>query len=306
MDLQTLTDACSAHLPSVLRWAGAVAKRMRSFDIAVEGKTSGSANTDALTLADLTCQELIVSALRDCDPIFCQCRIEAEEFTGDLERFATNAEYTITIDPIDGTKQYRDKTGNGYAVMLLVRSRETVHYTLVYIPETGPHGTWVEAVGDRIVCGDDDPSRPAEEVLRTMTPIDPATRPDSKKIYLIGFQQRDGERAEEVTAAGLDGFAPDRMPGSIYDLFARGDFGGSLIHSPNVYDFPASLQIARIFGGDAVWAHTGESVNFDELWNDDRADMLRLPGVVACSHNRETLAALRELAKDWPLNRYDD
>ncbi len=306
MELKPLTDALAKHLPDVLRWGGAVARRLRQFDISLDGKSSGSANTDALTLADLTVQELLVAALRDCDPIFRECRIEGEEETGDMARFATEGEYTIALDPIDGTKQYRDKTGNGYAVMLNLRTDETVHYSLVYLPEQGEHGAWVEAVGDRITCGPDDPSRCARDVLDSIPPVAPASRPDSKKIYLIGFIQNDPVNAQLVTDVGLEGVAPDDMPGSIYPLLATGEFGGSLIHSPNIYDFPASLQIARILGGDAVWVHNGEPVNFRDLWMDDRADMLRLPGIVACSHNRETLDTLVHLARDWNPNRYTD
>lgn len=306
MELTQITDALSAHLPSILRWSGAVAKRLRQFNVAVEGKTSGSANTDALTLADLSIQELIVDALRDRDPIFRKCRIEAEETTGDLERFATEGKYTIAIDPIDGTKQYRDKTGNGYAVMLNLRSDETVHYSLVYVPETGTHGMWMESVGDRVVCDEDDPSRPAEDVLRSMTPITRETRPDSKKIYLIGFQNDDSIKAQMVTDAGLEGHTSETMPGSIYELLARGEYGGSLIHSPNIYDFPVSLHIARILGGEAVWVHNREPVHFEELWMDDRADMLRLPGIVACAINPQTLDILCNLAQDWNPVRYTD
>lgn len=304
MNLQQLTDALRIHLPPVLRWGGAVAKRMRQYEIAVSGKSSGSAQTDALTLADLSVQELIVAALRDGDPIFRQCRLEAEETTGDLARFATDAEFTIAIDPIDGTKQYRDRTGNGYACMILARSVETVHYSLVYLPETGPQGTWVEAVGTRVACGPDDQGRPAADVVASIPSIDPAARPDSRKIYMIGFQNRDRERAGELAKIGLEGVVSDDMPGSIFELLACGDFGGSLIHSPNVYDFPASLQIARVFGGEAVWVHNRQPIHFRELWLDDRAGMLRLPGIAACAVNRKTLDALCELAKDWPRERY--
>lgn len=306
VELKTLTDALSDHLPAVLRWCGAVARRLRHFDIGVSGKTSGSANTDALTLADLTVQELLVAALRDCDPIFRRCRIEGEEYTGDIQHFAEESEYTIALDPIDGTKQYRDKTGNGYAVMLNVRSEKTVHYSLVFLPESGEQGTWVTACGDRVVCGEDDPARPAGEVLRAIAPVDPATRPDSRKIYLIGFQQDDPLKAQMVTDAGLEGFTSDDMQGSIYELLARGEYGGSLIHTPNIYDFPVSLHIARILGGDALWAHDRQPVHFGELWNDGRADMLRLPGIVACSSNRATLETLCELAQDWDQQRYAD
>lgn len=306
MELEFITTALSVHMPPVMRWAGAVAKRMRQYNIAVEGKHSGSVNTDALTVADLSVQELLVSALRDTDPIFRHCGIQAEESTGDLHLFPSDAEYTISLDPIDGTKCYRDRTGGAWAVMLHLRSAETVHYSLVFIPETGRQGTWVEAEGEHVIVGDDDPSRPAEDVLLSLPPVDSATRPDSKKIYTIGFLQRDSEVAEKINEIGLEGYTADDMPGSIFELFGRGEFGGSLIHSPNVYDFPVSLHIARAFGGDAVWIHNGEPVHFRETWLDDRADMLRLPGIVACATNRETLSKLVDLARDWNPRRYPD
>jgi 3'(2'), 5'-bisphosphate nucleotidase len=304
--LSKIVSALAAHMPAVLRWSGALAKRLRGHNIALSGKTSGSAMTDALTLADLSVQELLVAALRDVDPVLQECRIEAEETTGDLGRFAETSDYVICLDPIDGTKQYRDKSGNGYGVILTLRTVDTLHYSLVYIPETGTEGTWVEAIGDTIRCGPDDLSRPARSVLDALPPITAASRPDSNKIYMIGFQNADDERAAGLSAIGLAGFTAATMPGCIFELFARGEFGGSLIHSPNVYDFPVSLQIARILGGDAVWVHNGKPIHFEELWLDDRADMLRLPGIVACSHDRAKLEAMCAHAKDWNPNRYTD
>jgi 3'(2'), 5'-bisphosphate nucleotidase len=306
MELNSLVESLSQQLPSVLRWSGSVARRLRQYEIALSGKSSGSSNTDALTLADLTVQELIVSALRDTDPRFRQCCLEAEEDTGDLARFAADGDYTLSIDPIDGTKQFRDKTGNGYAVIVMLRSVETVHYSLVFIPEQGPHGGWVEVTGERIVCGADNPEQPAADVLRSLPAIDPAKRPESKKIYLIGFQEQDPDKAALVTATGLEGVVADKAPDCIYALLATGAFGGSLIHSPNVYDFPAALQIARVLGGDAWWVHNRQPVHFGELWNDERADMLRLPGIVACSANRETLERLCDVARDWNPKRYTE
>ncbi len=137
LDIARLTAALDRHLPSVLRWGGSIARRMRGFNIALGGKQSGSSNTDALTLADLTVQELIVGALRDCDPLFRKCRIEAEGIDRDLARFATESPYTLALDPIDGTKQYRDRNGNGYSIILTVRSETTLHYSLVFVPEAG-------------------------------------------------------------------------------------------------------------------------------------------------------------------------
>jgi len=301
---QPILAALDGPIAGTVRWAGAISRQLRRFDISVSGKTSGNANTDALTLADLTVQELLVSALRDVDPGFRAYRMEAEESTGDLHLFADNADLTISIDPIDGTKQFRDRTGDGYGVLLHLRNETDVVYSLAYLPEMGEHGTWVHAYGNTIKCGADDPTRPAGEVIASLPAVDPATRPDSKKIYLIGFQSRDPERAQAVTDAGLQGYAPDDMPGSIYPLMATGDFGGSLIHTPNVYDFPLSLHIARILGGDAVWVDSGRPVDFRESWLDDRADMLRLPGIVACAVNRDDLQTLVDVARDWNPIRY--
>lgn len=304
MSPEFVVTALSVHLPPVMRWAGAIARRMRQYNIGLGGKSSGSALTDALTLADLTVQELLVSALRDTDPIFRHCRIQAEETTGDLHLFPDSAELTIALDPIDGTKQYRDKTGNGYAVMVHLRNDETVLHSLVYLPEQGKHGGWVECDGERLVCGPDDPLRPATDLLRSLPAISTHQSSKARKIYLIGFQQRDVAAAQAVTAAGLEGVAPDDMPDSIYPLLASGEFAGSLIHSPNVYDFPVSLQIARKLGGDAVWVQNRQPVNFHETWTDDRADMLRLPGIVACGVNQSVIDTLCEVAKDWNPERY--
>jgi 3'(2'), 5'-bisphosphate nucleotidase len=310
MDLERLVDRLAACLPPVLRWAGGVARRMRQYNIALAGKHSGSANTDALTLADLTVQELLVGALRDGGPLFRLCRIEAEETTGDLARFANEGDYTLALDPIDGTKQYRDKTGNGYCIILTLRSPETVHYTLVFVPESGPYGAWVQVAGNNVICGPDDPSQPAVDVLRRIPPLPLGEGRGeghalaSKRIYLIGFQRHDRAKARLVSQAGLEGVAADDCPGALYELLALGEFAGSLIHTPNVYDYPASLHLARAMGGDSVWVHNGEPVHFRELWLDERANMLRLPGIVATSPDRNVLNTLCRLARDWNPVRY--
>ncbi|MBT5018834.1 MAG: inositol monophosphatase [Planctomicrobium sp.] len=306
LSVDKVIDALLADTPDLVRWGGAVAKKLRTFNIALEGKSSGNANTDALTLADLTVQELVIAGLRDRSPILRECRIEAEEENGDLEVFNENGEYTIALDPIDGTKQFRDRTGNGYSVMIHLRDQSEVVFSLVYCPEDGPTGSWTLAYGETLKCGPDDTSVSAGECLKQMAPINIGQRPDSKKIYLIGFQTEDAANAKRVSEAGLEGFAPDETPGSIYPLLAKGDFCGSLIHSPNIYDYPVSKQIAKILGGNSVWVHNGEAVHFKETWMDDRASMLRLPGIVATADSDEKLKILVDLAKDWNPVRYND
>ena len=306
-DPAEVAAALSRDLPAVFRWAGRVASRMRSFDVSVAGKTSGSSNTDALTLADLTVQELVVTALRDLDPLFRRCRIEAEEATGPLDAFAADSPLTLCLDPIDGTKQYRDRDGDGWAVMLNLRTDDAVHYSLTYVPDAGKSGRWVECsgagAGSPVRCGDDDPARPAAEVLSKFAPAEPTT--PSSRIYVIGFQHRDRAAAAAISAAaGLEGVVADETPGSVYDLLATGAFAGSLIHSPNVYDYPAAAQICTAFGGGSVRCDAGDPVHFRELWMDERADMLRLPGVVATARDPAVLATLRDVGRGWNGERY--
>ena len=305
-NLNDIIAALSDALPPVMRWCGAVAKRLRQFNIAVDGKSSGNSNTDALTLADLSVQEMLVAALRDADPILRTCRMEGEEATGDMALFSKDAKLAIALDPIDGTKQYRDKTGNGYSIVAHLHDDETPYYSLVFAPEMGPLGTWVEVAPDRLRCGFDDTSRTARQVLDDLPDLRTKRDPDAKGIYLIGFQQRDAECARMVDAIGLQGRTSDEMQGSIYPLMATGEYAGSLIHSPNIYDFPVSMHIARLLGGDAVWVHNGESVHYRDLWMDDRADMLRFPDIVACSEFPSVNDRLCKLSNQWDRVRYVD
>ena len=79
---------------------------------------------------------------------------------------------------------------------------------------------------------------------------------------------------------------------------------GWIIHSPNVYDYPAGLHLARVCGGDSLWVHNEQPVNCEKLWMDERANMLRLPGIIATSADRSVLKTLCMLARDWNPVRY--
>lgn len=298
--------ALSARMPSVIRYAGAVATELRKHNVAVTGKESGNANTDALTLADLSLQAMLITAIRDCGPDATACRIEAEEETGPLDQFNQHSELVIALDPIDGTRQYRDNTANGWSIMLHVRTRNDVLYSLVFLPAYGEHGQWLEATPDYIKVCEDDPTRPAEVVIEEALPILAESRRGERGCYIIGFQNLDEPRAALITQAGMKGFGPQQMPSSVYPLLATGEFCGSLIHTPNIYDFPVSVQLARRFGGNAVRVDTGEEIDFHHTWMDEKSGMLRLHGIIALADNPDDLATLCDLAKDWNPERYSE
>ena len=303
--MNDLLQLLSVELPRAVRWSGALARQLRRHDISLTGKHSGSADTDALTLADLAVQEILVAALRDMGPAVRGCRIEAEEASGDLGRFAEQSEWVLAIDPIDGTREYRDRTGHRYAVMLHARTADTIQYSLVYLPEEGAAGTWLEVRGDRIVLGPDDWTRPARAALDALPPVAADRRPESRRILVSGFLGREAERARAVSAAGLEGVLGADTPGSLFPLIASGYLGGALFHTPNVYDFPVCMHVARALGGDAVWAHDGARVDFRRVWRDERANMFRLPGIVACASDRSVLPTLVDVARGWNSERYE-
>lgn len=305
-DHSELFAALSSHLPSVFRYAGSVATELRKHNVAVEGKESGNANTDALTLADLSLQSMLITAIRDCGPVAKACRIEAEEDTGPLDAFDASANLVIALDPIDGTRQYRDRTADGWSIMLHVRTATDVLYSLVYLPAYGMHGQWLEATPEYIKVCEDDPTRRAEDVIAAAEPITAETREGGKGCYIIGFQALDEERAELITAAGLKGYGPQQMPSSVYPLLATGAFCGSLIHTPNIYDFPVSLQLARRFGGDAVRVDTDQPVDFTDTWMDEKSGMLRVHGIIALADNPADLKTLCQIGRDWNPVRYSE
>ena len=300
-----LVPLLSSQLPALFRWAGAIARQLRRHDIALGGKQSGVADTDALTIADLTIQEFLVAALRDMGPPLLRCRIEAEETSGDLARFASQGEWVLAIDPIDGTRGYRDRTSNAYSVMLHARNLETVHYSLVYYPEEGPEGTWLEVSDARVALGRDDHTRPAGAVVQALPAIAGGPR-RKERVLVSGFIGREAERARAVTASGLEGVVGADVEGSLYPALARGDLGGALFHTPNVYDFPVAVHVARRLGGDAVFVADGRALDFRGVWRDERSAMLRLPGIVACALDRGVIATLVGLAKGWSPVRYED
>src|SRR4030095_6832942 len=118
------------------------------------------------------------------------------------------------------------------------------------------------------------------------------------------FPGHNDRRAREVTRTGLAGIVGADMSGSLYPLMARGEVAGAVVHTPNVYDFPVCLHLARLLGGDAVWVHDGRPVDFRHAWRDERANMLRLPGIVACARDPRVVATLMDVARHWTAERY--
>ena len=48
----------------------------------------------------------------------------------------------------------------------------------------------------------------------------------------------------------------------------------------------------------------GTRADFREVWRDERSNMFRLPGIVACAVDRRVLTTLVDVARGWSTERY--
>lgn len=292
-----LVHTLAARMPDLLRWCGAVARQLRRHDVAVADKGSGYAPANALTLADLSIQEILVDALRDFGPEFHRCRLELEEDTGDTSAFATESPYTIAIDPIDGTKHFRDGTSDGYGVLFSLRRCDTSLYSLGFFPEQGPLGEWVEVNGDRIVHALDDTSMPARRVLDATPALVAQAVGRSNTIWVTGYRTDRDVVSEHLATQGLKAAMSDAHGAHVCTEVAAGRIDGMLMNRPGVYDAPMWMHVLAALGGIDCWVHNGERVDFTDTWYDEGCNGMRLSGVVACARDRRQMEKLVEVAR---------
>lgn len=292
-----LIQTLAARLPDVVRWCGALARQLRKHDVAVEGKGSGYAPTDALTLADLGIQEILVDALRDFGPEFHQCRLELEESTGDTAAFATESPLTIAIDPIDGTKHFRDGTSDGYGIIISLRRSDSSLYSLGYFPEQGRVGEWVEVNGGRIIHALEDTSMPARRVLDAAETLAADAVARSNAVWVTGYRTDPDLVAKHLTQEGFKTVMSDGRSEHICTELVKGRIDGMLMNRPGVYDAPMWMHVVTALGGSECWAHNGERVDFRDSWYDEGSKGLRLSGAIACARDQGQLARIVAVAK---------
>jgi len=305
MNPEPLITTLAARMPDLFRWCGAVARQLRRHDVAVADKGTDYAAADALTLADLSIQEILVDALRDFGPDFHACRLEVEEETGDMAAFAEESPLTIAIDPIDGTLHFRDHTSDGYGVLISLRQQDRSHYSLGFFPEQGTCGQWVQVHGDRITFADDDTTMPARQLLNTTPAVDVTSLDRSKTIWLTGYRTDRATVAHHLEKQGFTAFMSDTHGRHVCTELARGRVDGLLMNHPGVYDAPMWMHVLSAMGGVSCWAHNGEPVDFRTSWYDETCKGFRLDGVIACARDRDQLAQLVEVGKRCMLGNTD-
>ncbi len=306
VDPTQLINTLGARMPDIIRWCGAVARQLRKHDVAVADKGTGYAPADALTLADLSIQEILVDALRDFGPQFHRCRLEVEEDTGDTSAFASESPYTIAIDPIDGTKHFRDRTSDGYGILISLRRADASLYSLAFFPEQGRVGEWVEVNGDRIVHALDDTSMPARHVLDAAPGLDAHAVGRSNTIWVTGYRTNRTVVGKHLAREGLAVVMSDSYSDHVCTELAKGRVDGMLMNRPGVYDAPMWMHVLAALSGVACWAHNRERVDFRDVWYDENTRTQRLSGVVACARDEDQLARLVAVAERCMLVEHSD
>ena len=292
-----LIATLAARMPDLFRWCGAAARQLRRHDVAVADKGVGYAAADALTLADLSIQEILVDAIRDFGDGFLECRLEVEEETGDQEVFAKESELTIAIDPIDGTLHFRDRTSDGYGVLISLRRNDRSFYSLGFFPEQGPCGEWVEVKDNRVVHTLDDTSMPARQRLDSTVALVPGDVPRCETIWLTGYRTDRRLVAEHLAREGLTAAMSDSHGLHICTELVVGRVDGLLMSHPGVYDAPMWMHVLTALGGVACWVENGEPVDFRDSWYDATCKGYRLSGVIACARDATRLRQLVEVGR---------
>jgi fructose-1,6-bisphosphatase/inositol monophosphatase family enzyme len=105
----------------------------------------------ALTLADIETQEIILKALLESFP---RVSLAAEEDTDTVPEFPDKSEAQVVIDPIDGTLRSYLEASGPYAVIVGLAVREVYRASLVTLPREGlffdatlGHGAFAMASG---------------------------------------------------------------------------------------------------------------------------------------------------------------
>jgi fructose-1,6-bisphosphatase/inositol monophosphatase family enzyme len=184
------SDFVSALSPA-LRQAASIA---RALEGRVTNRPKDAELTDvkaALTVADTASQEALLVPLLERFPTV---RLEAEEDTPSVARFAESSEALVVIDPIDGTLRFYLEGAGPYAVMIGLAIGGRYEAGLVALPRERLCFDAIRGSGARTIHADG-----------TAEPVS-LTEPTGKRIFVshnlpAPVVERLSERGYEVAAA---------------------------------------------------------------------------------------------------------
>mgnify|MGYP001257303146 CR=1 FL=1 len=228
-------------------------------------------NDDPVTLADLEVNELIINRINEKYKDINWEILSEENFKINSQNFG-NAEWLWVLDPLDGTKDFIQGTGN-YAMHLALNYKRKPYIGVILIPEKDE--LWISYAG-KILCEKRDgsirkPNLSETNILQEMTIVTSKNHRNQKLKDLI-----EKINFKKTIVMGSIGCKIASIIRGESDIYIALSLPGK--SAPKDWDFAAPEAILRAAGGYIT------NVENDDLVY-SRAD-LKHPGIIIASNNK--------------------
>ena len=228
-------------------------------------------NDDPVTLADLEVNELIINRINEKYKDINWDILSEENFKINSQNF-DNAEWLWVLDPLDGTKDFIQGTGN-YAMHLALNYKRKPYIGVILIPEKDE--LWISYAG-KILCEKRDgsirkPNLSETNILQEMTIVTSKNHRNQKLKDLI-----EKINFKKTIVMGSIGCKIASIIRGESDIYIALSLPGK--SAPKDWDFAAPEAILKAAGG-----YITNIDNDDLVYN--RAD-LRHPGILIASNNK--------------------
>ena len=228
-------------------------------------------NDDPVTLADLEVNELIINRINEKYKDINWDILSEENFKINSQNF-DNAEWLWVLDPLDGTKDFIQGTGN-YAMHLALNYKRKPYIGVILIPEKDE--LWISYAG-KILCEKRDgsirkPNLSETNILQEMTIVTSKNHRNQKLKDLI-----EKINFKKTIVMGSIGCKIASIIRGESDIYIALSLPGR--SAPKDWDFAAPEAILRAAGGYIT------NVENDDLVY-SRAD-LKHPGIIIASNNK--------------------
>ena len=232
---------------------------------------------DPVTLADLKVNELIIRRISDKYGKSNWGILSEESYKLNREIIETQSDWEWILDPLDGTKDFIQGTGN-YAMHLALNYRNKPYLGVVLIPEKNE--LWISN-GKNLRCEKSDGSsyqlleRPRNKTINEMTFV--CSKNHRNKILETIVEKMNFKKVNIMGSIGCKIASIIRGDSDIYiSLSLPGQ------SAPKDWDFAAPEAILRAAGGAITYLN-----NEDLIYNQNKFEQR---GVIIATNNRDTHA----------------
>ena len=246
---------------------------------------------DPVTLADLKVNEIIIDRIKENYKNINWEILSEENVKNDSDSFDKNAEWIWVLDPLDGTKDYIQGTGN-YAMHLALQYKNVPCIGVVLIPEKNE--LWITN-GENVWCERRDRSRVEKNIsqkgnLKEMTLVTSKNHKNyilDKLINKISFKK--------VITMGSIGCKIASIIRGESDIYISLSLPGKT--APKDWDFAAPEVILKAFGG-AITNLNNQKISYNKT-NYEQS------GIIVATKNRKlhkkVCAEIKAIVEEYDL-----